>query len=900
MAMLLLPVIVLAATVLLSADAAAQATGPVADYYVSPAGSDEWSGTLADANADGSDGPFATVARALEAVRKARAARGDRPFTILVRGGTYALTQPLRFTPLDSSETAPLTVAAYPGETPVLSGGSPITGWRRGEGELWTTVVPGVRDGQWYFHQLWVNGQRRTRARTPNEGYLYIVRRLEAPADAAQDVKDREIRIGFEYAEGDLKTWSGLEDVNIILYHAWTASVHWIASLDEEARVVRFTAPCGWPVGYWDQPTRYYVENYREAMDAPGEWYLDRQTGELTYWPLPGEDMTTAQVMAPRLQHLVEIAGDAEVGLPVSHLTLRGLCFQHAEWVHDRNTTADGQAATHLSAAIVAAGARHCTLEYCEVAHVGEYGIILGEGCKHNRIAHCEIHDLGGGGVRLGMTDLPAEPERQAEYNVVDNCFIHDGGHVFQAGIGVWIGRSSYNTVSHNEICDFYYSGCSVGWSWGYAPSTAHHNVFEYNHIHHLGKFVLSDLGGIYSLGISPGTVERYNLIHDVYSYSYGGWGLYTDEGSSDILLEHNVVYNTKSGGFHQHYGRGNILRNNIFAFAHESNIIRSREEEHLSFTFERNIVLTHNGRPLGGNWNNGQYLLDHNLYWDVGGTELDFAGRTFEEWQESGQDRHSLIVDPLFVDAANGDFRLRENSPAFALGFTSFDLQDVGLYGEPEWVTRPRSIVRTPVPLPPVPLPQPIVDDFEDTPVGERPRNATVSGEDKGASIRVTDETAATGQRSLKLKDAAGLDRNWQPHMYYWPGFTTGEAHLRFAVRMEPGAVLWHEWRDRFNPYRVGPSLQILENGQLMIGDRPLMTVPHSEWIGVEITCGLGRASTGAWTLAVTVPGEGPRIFEGLPLGTPRFRRLEWLGFVSLADGPSVLYLDDLSLQQR
>ncbi len=877
--------------------AAAEAATSKADFYVATDGNDAWSGRFAVANASASDGPFASVARAQKAMREIRADVSDRPVSVLIRGGIYRLAQPLTFTPQDSGfENAPTIYAAYPGEQPVFSGGRPITGWTKGEGELWIAEIPQVKSGDWYFHQLFVNGKRRTRARHPNEGYLRIAGTLKPLTDRSAARGDTSYKIGFRYHPGDIKHSDGLEDLNIILYHSWTASLHWIKELDEQSNTVHFTARCAWPVAYWDANERYHLENYFEALDAPGEWYLNRKTGILYYWPFEGEDMQEAEVNAPRLQHLVEIRGDAQAGNTVEYLVLRGLSFQHAEWVHPKNKMADGQAAMHLSAAVVATWARHCSIERCEIAHVGEYGLILGEGCKHNRVCHCHIHDLGGGGVRLGETLLHTDPERQTDHNVVDNCFIHDGGHVFKAGIGVWIGRSSYNTVSHNEICDFYYSGCSVGWSWGYAPSSANHNVFEYNHIHNLGKGVLSDMGGIYSLGVSPGSVERFNLIHDVYSYAYGGWGLYTDEGSTDILLENNVVYNCKTGCFHQHYGRTNTIRNNIFAVAQTGNIVRSRQEEHLSFTFKRNIVLTNNGVPLGGNWGNGNYRIDYNIYWDIADEDIEFAGMEFEEWQELGRDRHSRIADPLFVDAQNYDFRLREDSPVRKWGFEPIDISKIGLYGETEWVNAPKKIVRKPLDRPPAPEPQPIIDDFEDTEVGENAKLARTHGQSAGAGIRVTDEQAATGNHSLKFTDAPGLEHDWQPHMYYQPRFSKGLVRFSFDLRVEPGAIFWHEWRDAHYPYRVGPSISIEKNGELRAGGNPLMTVPHSKWTHIEIACGLGKIA-GAYDLKVTVQGQEPHRFEKLPNGSPQWRRLRWLGFVSLATDTAVFYIDNVKL---
>jgi hypothetical protein len=267
-----------------------------------------------------------------------------------------------------------------------------------------------------------------------------------------------------------------------------------------------------------------------------------------------------------------------------------------------------------------------------------------------------------------------------SSHTVVSDCQIGDGGHIFHSAVGVWIGDSGHNRVVHNHIHDFYYTGVSVGWTWGYGKSNATHNIVEWNHIHDLGKGVLSDMGGIYTLGISPGTKLRYNLIHDVQSYSYGGWGIYPDEGSTHILIENNIVYRTKTGGFHQHYGRENLVRNNIFAFAREGQIQRTRVEEHDSFIFQRNIVYWDTGPLLHGNWTEVRARFDRNCYWRVGGKCFDFAGRKLEDWQALGQDRNSIMADPGFAAPKQGDFTLPPDSPAVVrLGFRPIDLSKVG-----------------------------------------------------------------------------------------------------------------------------------------------------------------------------------------------------------------------------
>jgi hypothetical protein len=248
--------------------------------------------------------------------------------------------------------------------------------------------------------------------------------------------------------------------------------------------------------------------------------------------------------------------------------------------------------------------------------------------------------------------------------------------------VGVWIGHSPHNTIAHNDIFDFYYTGVSVGWIWGYHPSHAQHNDIGFNHIHTIGQGVLSDMGGIYTLGPSHGTVLHDNHIHDVRSLDYGGWGLYTDEGSHAIRLANNLVYRTKSGGFHQHYGSENVVENNIFAFGERQQIERTRVEPHLSYTFRRNIVYWTRGPLVQGNWTDG-VRQEQNLYWAIeGGDKLFPGGRTLAQWQQTGRDQGSKVADPGFANPQGGDFHLDPGSPAIALGFKPFDYTQAGRRG--------------------------------------------------------------------------------------------------------------------------------------------------------------------------------------------------------------------------
>ena len=341
------------------------------------------------------------------------------------------------------------------------------------------------------------------------------------------------------------------------------------------------------------------------------------------------------------------------------------------------------QAATGVPAAVACNGMRYSTFEECTIEHVGTYGLSWGAACQENTLIRSELSDLGAGGVFLGLKTIEENRALLTQRNRLIDNHIHDGGKIFHSAIGIWIGQSPFNRIIHNHIHDFLYTGISIGWTWGYGRAQANGNIVELNHVHHIGVLsngegpFLSDLGGIYTLGYHRGTEIRRNVFHDIAARVYGGWGIYFDEGTTNIRAQENLVYRTLHGGFHQHYGRDNIFRNNILAFGHEYQVRRTRFEPHTSFAFENNIIIWNGGTVFFGSMKDSNLIMDRNLYWPVQGSfkydSLDFAG-----WQAMGRDVHSKIADPMFVDPAGGDFRLRTASPAFGLGFRQFDLSAV------------------------------------------------------------------------------------------------------------------------------------------------------------------------------------------------------------------------------
>jgi parallel beta-helix repeat protein len=602
-------------------------------------------------------GPVRTLAAARDIARARRNAGASGTITIQIQNGVYFLKETLVLTPKDSNTVW----QAAPGARPAISGGPVISGWKKGSGPIWTADA-----GDADFHQLFVAGRRAQRARTPNYGFYRI--------DGASPT-DKPIRL--HYRGNDIKPQWADTGAEVIGLLAWADFRMPIVSVDATAHLATLTLDPR--PSNQETDARYYIENAADALDSPGEWYLDRSTHTVSYWPLAGENMQSEQVIAPALQQLIRLEGKPEQHQFVRNVTFRGLLFEHADWTMDPRGYADTQAAMPASAAIQGIGALDTKIQKCTVAHSGGYAISFGRGSKRSQVVASELFDLGGGGIKLGEPQQFSNDDEQNYDNIVADNHIHDLGLVYAPGVGIWVLQSGRNKIVHNHIHDLFYTAISVGWTWGYGENQSKGNIIEYNHLHDIGKEMLSDMGGIYTLGIQPGTRIRNNLIHDISSFTYGGWGIYPDEGSSEMLIENNIVYNCKSAGFHQHYGRENTVRNNIWAFNRENQLMRTRAESHVSFTFERNIVYFDQGRLLGSNWSGDKYLMKDNIYFDTRGTNVQFSGQSFKEWKAAGRDAGSVIADPLFVNASNFDFSLRPKSPALKMGFQPIDMTGVG-----------------------------------------------------------------------------------------------------------------------------------------------------------------------------------------------------------------------------
>jgi hypothetical protein len=543
-----------------------------ATFHISPNGDEAF---------DGSEfKPFRSIPRAQQAVRehlKTRTKPGD---VVVILHGRHFLSQPLLFTPDDTPNDG--SVVAYksqPDNPATISGGRIITGWKQNQ-HLWQVEIDEVKTGQWQFRELFAGGHRRNRACSPNSGYFRIVK-------AGSDN-----RTSFQFKPGDLQRISKPGRAEILFLHDWSISRVGVQDIDVMTSTIRLLAPIGRPAPYFaitgfEKHPRYKIENAPELLDSPGEWYLDQDTGVLSYWPLEGESLEKTEIIAPVLSKLVHVQGNELAGRAVRNLRFEGLSFAHCAWTLPPGGYAESQATVHATrhgdakspqalvpAAITFDAAEACATDQCRFEHLGGSAAWFRRACRGNRVTKSQFIDVAASAVNVGEPQVHV-PSQQAvaagsalgpvsQGNAITHCRIERCGALYHGAVGVWIGMAKATEVSSNEIRDLPYTGISVGWNWSPTPTVCEGHLIASNHIHHVMQ-VLSDGGGIYTLGRQPGTVLRGNIIHDV-SVNAGraeSNGIFMDEGSTELLVENNVIYNIAKSPIRFHKAGKNVLRNN-------------------------------------------------------------------------------------------------------------------------------------------------------------------------------------------------------------------------------------------------------------------------------------------------------------------------------------------------
>lgn len=516
------------------------------ELFVDGKGNDAWSGTQAGANAAGSDGPFATLVRARDEIRRRKqAGKLAEGATVTVGAGVYVLNETFKLAAEDSGTAqAPIVWRGAVGQRPVITGAKAITDFKPHQGSIVKADVSAIM-GKRGFTQLLFGGRRQPLARYPNfdaqnpygGGWAYVDGQ---PVPMYGDLPSDDRRT-FQYKTSDSRKFAHPEELQIFIFarYNWWNDILPVKSIDAASRKITTTRDASYAIRPGD---RYYVQNALEELDAPGEWYLDRRTATLYFWP-PAPLSADTFASAALLTTLVEL------GPGTSYVTLRGLTFEGCE-----------------GTGLVLKECEHCLVAGNEIREVGDYrgtGVGVGGG-HHNGVVGNDIHHTGSNGVGLNGGDIrtltPAD-------NYAENNYIHHIGVYYKQGVGVAMSgcgcRASHNLIHDGPRMGIMFSGVK--------------HVLEYNHIRHM-NLETEDTGAVYTGGRdwlgSRGTVIRYNYFHDILGYGqskgkwvspYFAWGVYLDDNAGGVDVIGNIVVHATRAGLHLHNGRDNHIENNIF-----------------------------------------------------------------------------------------------------------------------------------------------------------------------------------------------------------------------------------------------------------------------------------------------------------------------------------------------
>jgi len=535
-------------------------------FFVSPDGSDDNSGTLKK--------PFATLERARDAVRKINSEMNQNTIVYL-RGGKYQLLKTVIFDSRDSGQNGYSVIyKTYQNEKPIISGGTIIENWLPAGKGLFKAHVEDE------FRQLYVNGKRAIRARTPNANYYFRLK--------FWNERDREIII-----EKDLiKKWKHFEQIEMIVQMHWAEAILPLAEFEtfgpyayvtvqEPERDIVFRRM--YPIK--SENEAFHFENAFEFLDQPGEWYHDKSTSTLYYYPRAGENFSTAEVISPHLQTLIQIQGTLDK--PAHHLIFEGITFSYTGWNLPRTTGMLSCQAGHYTikvepnnvqyfarppAAVYVAAAHHIKFERNIFANLGSTALDFHYGTYDDVIVGNVFHDIAGTSIMLAKFSDPDvnhthiyNPKDQREIcknDTISSNLITRIGQDFPGCCGIACGFPQAVVIEHNEIYDLPYTGISVGWSWMDADNVMKNNQVRYNHIYEVMK-LLCDGGGIYTLSKQPNSYIKENYIHDIYRSEWAvgseSNGIFLDQGSNGLIIERNVFDNIENENI-RHHGTSTII----------------------------------------------------------------------------------------------------------------------------------------------------------------------------------------------------------------------------------------------------------------------------------------------------------------------------------------------------
>jgi len=564
------------------------------EIFVSPDGNDAGAGTQLN--------PVRSLQLAAEmASEKA----GQVPVTVFLCEGSYHLTAALELGPGDGGTAdAPVYWKALPGEKVIISGGIRVEGWKEESDGSWSAELPEQYQGT--FRSFYVNGKRATRARYPDDGYLRV----------RKAGKDK--RTNFYFNKHDIPEMDKIDGLELILLHDWSVTRIPVKTIDWKAKHLTTVDSIGsrlpfFTLTHWEEHPRYFLENAHAFCDQPGEWYADFDQRKIYYRPLPGDIIEETSGIIPLAERLIVIEGTEEKH--AAHISFKGITFEHTAWSIPGTGYCGIQACMHtdrtsqkstwslVPAAIELDRADHCSFDGCTIRHTGGSGIWIRENCSGCEINNSHIHGISGNGVNIGegndrrVGEGPwwrTSPEEVSRNNRISHCIIEQCGLQFFGAVGIWCGLVANTVIEYNDIKDLPYTGISVGWMWTPKPTPCRENNIHANHIHQILN-ILSDGGGIYSLGLQPGSRITRNLIHDV-KVNAGraeSNGMFLDEGTKELLVEDNIIYNIARSPLRFHKAKEpNIVRKNVLVCGDDIPPIRYNNTREADIQKIDNIIL--------------------------------------------------------------------------------------------------------------------------------------------------------------------------------------------------------------------------------------------------------------------------------------------------------------------
>ncbi len=649
------------------------------DLVVSPDGD--------DANPGTEEMPLRTFSGAKEKLKER--ASSEETVTVWFKEGTYLIDEKVKF---DSKDFTNVVYRSVPDEDVVFTGSVEITEWIEGEINGVKALVSEIDTEEMYFRSLFKGEKRLPVSVWPKEGSFTAksadIKDALYPEDTTGYFK---LHTAFYAKENEIIDFSNVRDVNVRIMHKWCDDILPLRAVDVKTGRVEVRKPAAMTI---EPEDNYVYENVREAVKEAGEWYLDRGEKKLYYIPCEGETAENLVLEAPVTDSFMFFEG-------ADNVAFSGIRFINTDWdfvsgtlniwpIDRTNPILDKMeyegthphASYEVPAAITIKDSENISFTNCIFRSISNTAIMFKGKTSKSSVDACYFDEIGGNAVFInGTYALPAVTKEIS----ITNCEINEYGRIYNHSIGVLLCHASDCIIENNEIHDGWYTAVSVGWVWGYKENPTDNIQVKNNLIYNIGNGWLSDMGGIYTLGIQPNTVLSGNVIYNVGCYGgeqgYGGWGIYLDEGSTEILVENNLVYDCSSQTFHQHYGRDNIIRNNIFAFGKDGAFRITRNEEHNSLFLENNILVTDDAVMYKETHALDWFVDDSNLYWDYGRRAVYSGSSTKLSDRENivdmvgrGYYNNAVFADPLFKDAANRDFTLAQNSPALETGFVPWE----------------------------------------------------------------------------------------------------------------------------------------------------------------------------------------------------------------------------------